>query len=103
MCSSDLNEKEDYVLPTIPDYATSILPQGIPVVTYPGVMTLEFSGTSAFVGLRDFHRKVIVQHISDNSMRLAMFLTLSPDAIMSLDPLIALSTTAVVLTFSVVN
>lgn len=98
-----LNEKEDYVLPTIPDYATSILPQGIPVVTYPGVMTLEFSGTSAFVGLRDFHRKVIVQHISDNSMRLAMFLTLSPDAIMSLDPLIALSTTAVVLTFSVVN
>ena len=98
-----LTENEDFVIPTIPDFATSVLSSGIPVVTYPGVMTLDFSGTSAFVGIRDFHRKVIVQQITDSSMRLAMFLTLSPAAIMSQDPLIALSTTAVILTFSVVN
>ena len=99
----NLIENEDFVIPTIPDFATSVLPSGVPAITYPGVMTLEFSGSSAFIGIRDFHRKVIVQQITNNSMRLAMFLTLSPDAIISQDPLIALSTTAVILTFSVVN
>jgi PKD repeat protein len=96
-------ENEDFSIPTIPDFATGVQPPGIPIVTYPGVMTLNFSGSSAFVGVRDFHRKVIVQEITDSSMRLVMFLTMSPDAIVSQDPLIALSTTATILTFTVVN
>ncbi|WP_372934128.1 PKD domain-containing protein [Mariniphaga sediminis] len=96
-------ESEDFSIPTIPPFATGVQPPGIPIVTYPGVMTIDFPGSTAFVGVRDFHRKVIVQEITDNSMRLIMFLTMSPDAIVSQDPLIALSTTAMILTFSVVN
>ncbi|MDD4778926.1 MAG: PKD domain-containing protein [Fermentimonas sp.] len=98
-----LTENEDFTIPTIPNFATGTQPPGIPVVTYPGVMTIEFSGSTAFVGIRDFHRKVIVQELTDRSMRLVMFITLSPDAIISMDPLIALSTTAMALTFTVVN
>jgi hypothetical protein len=97
------NENEDFSIPTIPDFATGVQPPGIPIVTYPGVMTIDFSGSMAFVGIRDFHRKVIVEEITDSSMRLVMFLTMSPDAIISQDPLIALSTTAMILTFTVVN
>lgn len=96
-------ENEDFSIPTIPDFATGIQPPEIPIVTYPDVMTIDFSGSTAFVGVRDFHRKVIVQEITDSSMRLVMFLTMSPDAIVSQDPLIALSTTAMILTFNVVN
>jgi hypothetical protein len=99
----EFNENEDFSIPTIPDFATGVQPPGIPIVTYPGVMTIDFSGSTAFVGVRDFHRKVIVQEITDTSMRLVMFLTMSPDAIVSQDPLIALSTTAMILTFNVVN
>ncbi len=98
-----INENEDFTIPTIPDFATGTQPPGIPVVTYPGVMTIEFSGSSAFVGIRDFQRKVIVQELTDRSMRLVMFLTLSPAAIANEDPLIALSTNAVVLTFTAIN
>ncbi|MBW6535220.1 MAG: PKD domain-containing protein [Mariniphaga sp.] len=97
------NENEDFSIPTIPNFATGVQPPGIPIVTYPNVMTIDFSGASAFVGVRDFHRKVIVQQISDSSMRLVMFLTMSPDAIVSQNPLIALSTTAMILSFTVVN
>ena len=98
-----LTENEDFIIPTIPNFATGVQPPGIPVVTYSNVMTLDFSGQTAFVGVRDFHRKVIVEEITNNSMRLVMFLTMSPDAIVSQDPLIALSTTAMILTFTVVN
>lgn len=98
-----LVEQEDFSIPTIPDFATGTQPPGIPVVTYNNVMTLDFPGANAFVGIRDFHRKVIVQELTDTSMRLVMFLTLSPDAIVSQDPLIALSTTALILSFEVVN
>ncbi|MDD4108924.1 MAG: PKD domain-containing protein [Prolixibacteraceae bacterium] len=97
------NDSENFSVPTIPDFATGVQPPGIPVVTYPDVMTINFSGSSAFVGVRDFHRKVIVQEITDSSMRLVLFLTMSPDAIVNQDPLIALSTTAMILTFIVVN
>ena len=96
-------ENEDYTIPTIPNFATSVLPGGIPAVTYPGVMTIDFPGSTEFVGVRDFHKKVIVQEITDESMRLVMFLTMSPAAIVSQNPLIALSTTAMVLTFEVVK
>jgi len=98
-----LNENENFIIPTIPDFATGTQPPGIPVVTYPGVMTLDFPDSDAFIGIRDFHRKVIVQEITSNSMRLVMFLTLDPRAIFSQNPLIALSTSAAILTFEAVN
>jgi|SRR5690554_1823437 len=94
------NENEDFTIPTLPDYATGTQPPGIPVVTYPGVMTLDFPDSDAFVGIRDFHRKVIVQEVTNSSMRLVMFMTLSPDAMINQ---VALSTSAVILTFEVVN
>ena len=98
-----LKENDDFTIPTIPNFATAAVPPGIPVVTYPGVMTMQFPGSNEFIGVMDFHTKVIVQEITDESMRLVMFLTMSPDAIVSQDPLIALSTTAMILTFEVVN
>lgn len=97
----EVDEAVDYVLPSA--YPTGTIPPGIPVVTYNDVTTIDFPDTDEFVGIRDFHQKVIIQNITDDSMRLVMFLTLSPDAIISQDPLIALATNAVVLTFSVVK
>ncbi|MCG6188061.1 PKD domain-containing protein [Maribellus maritimus] len=96
-------ENEDFSIPTIPNFATGVNSLNIPIVTYPGVMTIDFQNSTEFVGIKDFHRKVIVEEITDNSMRLVMFLTLSPDAIVSQDPLIALSTTAMILSFEVVE
>lgn len=60
-------------------------------LTYPGVSTLDFSG-SEFVGFYDFERKVILQDITNSSMRLVMFLAASPDVI-------GVNTNALVLTF----
>ncbi len=80
-------EKEDFAVPSV--YG----PGG--VVTYPGVSTLNFSGTE-FVGFMDKQRKVIVQEITDNSMRLVMFMA----AGQSYYPL---NTHALVLTFEVVK
>lgn len=97
-----LNENENFTIPTIPDFATGTQ-SGIPVVTYPGVMTLDFPDSDAFIGIRDFHRKVIVQEITSSSMRLVMFMTLDPRGIVSQNPLIALSTSAAILTFEAVN
>jgi hypothetical protein len=98
-----LTEKEDFTIPTAPDFATGVVPPGIPVVTYKNVMTIDFPNSNEFVGLRDFQRKVIVQDINDKTMRLVIFLTMSPDAIVSQDPLIVLSTSAMVLTFVAVK
>lgn len=42
-------------------------------VTYEGVSTLNFSGNE-FIGFMDFHRECIVQEISPEKMRLAMFM-----------------------------
>lgn len=98
-----LNENDHFIIPTIPNFATGTQPPGIPVVTYPGVMTLDFPNSNEFIGIRDFHRKVIVQEITSNSMRVVMFMTLDPRAIVSQNPLIALSTTAAILTLEAVN
>ncbi|MDT7828808.1 PKD domain-containing protein [Pricia sp. S334] len=62
---------------------------------YQDVSTLAFSG-SEFVGFYDFERKVILQNITNDSMRLVMFLAASPDAI-------GVNTNALVLTFEVVQ
>ena len=81
-------EKEDFAVPSVygpPTYT----------VTYPGVSTLDFSGTE-FVGFMDKQRKVIVQEITDNSMRLVCFITASPDYY-------PLNTNALILTFEAVK
>ncbi len=64
-------------------------------ITYEGVRTLSFSGTE-FIGLLDFERRAIIQNITDNSMRLVMFLAAAPAAI-------GVNTNAVILTFEVVE
>lgn len=58
-------EKENFAVPSV--YG----PGG--VLTYENVSTLDFSGTE-FVGFLDKQRKVIVQEITDGSMRLVMFI-----------------------------
>ncbi|AYN68608.1 PKD domain-containing protein [Euzebyella marina] len=63
-------------------------------VSFEGVSSLDFS-ESAYVGLLDFERKVMIQEINDNTMRLVMFLAASPD-------FIGVNTNAVILTFEVV-
>ncbi len=63
-------------------------------LTYQGVSTLAFSG-SEFVGFYDFERKVILQEITNSSMRLVMFLAASQE-------FIGVNTNALVLTFEVV-
>lgn len=64
-------------------------------LVYPGVSTLDFSGTE-FVGFNDFQQKVIIQDITDTSMRLVMFLAASQD-------FIGANTNALVLSFEVVE
>lgn len=99
-----LNENENFTIPTVPAFATGVQ-SGIPVVTYPNVMTIDFPNSNAFIGIRDFQRKVIVQEITNTSMRLVMFMTLTddPKAIVSQNPLVALTTSAAILTFEAVN
>jgi hypothetical protein len=80
-------EKEDFQVPSV--YG----PEG--VLTFNDASTLDFSGTE-FVGFMDNQRKVILQDITDNSMRLVMFVSASPDYY-------PLNTNALVLTFEVVN
>lgn len=97
-------EKEDFIIPALPDFASGVDPTyGYPILTYPNVMTIDFPNSMEFIGVMDFLQKVILQDITENSMRLAMFLTLDPAAVVSWDPLIPLSTTALVLTFEVVK
>lgn len=81
-------EKEDLVVASVygpPTYT----------VTYTDVSTLDFSGTE-FVGFMDYQRKVILQTISDKSMRLVMFMTGHPTYY-------PLNTNALILTFEVVQ
>jgi len=80
-------EKEDFAVPSV--YG----PGG--VVTYSGVSTLNFSGTE-FVGFLDKQRKVMIQEITDNSMRLVMFMAADQKNY-------PLNTHALVLTFEVVK
>jgi hypothetical protein len=65
------------------------------ILTFKDVSTLDFSGTE-FVGFMDYQRKVIVQEITDNSMRLVMFMAASQDYF-------PLNTHALILTFEVVK
>ncbi|PHN06266.1 PKD domain-containing protein [Flavilitoribacter nigricans] len=48
-------------------------------ITYEDVSTLDFSGTE-FIGFMDFHRKCIIQEISPEKMRLAMFMSATQGA-----------------------
>lgn len=80
-------ESEDFDVPSV--YG----PGG--VLTFEGVSTLDFSGTE-FVGFKDFLSKVIVQEVTDSSMRLVMFMAASPDYL-------PMNTHALVLTFEVVG
>lgn len=61
---------------------------------YNGVNTISFSGTE-FIGFLDANREVIVQEISDKSMRLVIFVCASPDYY-------PLATHALVLTFKAI-
>ena len=58
-------QKEDLTVPSVYGAGGAI--------TYTGVSTLDFSGTE-FVGFMDKQRKVIVQEVTDNSMRIVMFM-----------------------------
>ncbi len=64
-------------------------------ITYKDVSTLDFSGT-AFVGFRDFERKVIIKSITEETMTLVMFMAASTDA-----P--GINTHGLVLSFEAVN
>lgn len=79
--------KEDFVVPSV--YG----PGG--KLTYPGVSTLEFSGKE-FLGFMDFQRKVILQDITDKTMRVVMFMAASPSHV-------PLNSHALILTFSLVE
>ena len=48
-------------------------------LTFEGVSTLSFSGTE-FIGLMDFHRECIIQEITPEKMRLAMFMSATQGA-----------------------
>jgi len=82
-----LHEGKDYAVPSV--YG----PGG--VLTYPGVSTLTFSGTE-FIGFLDVNREVIVQEITDKSMRLVIFVCAS-------DKYYPLATHALVMTFKAVD
>jgi hypothetical protein len=80
-------EKENFVVPSVWGA------EGF--VTYENVSTLDFSGTE-FVGFMDNQRKVILQDITDNTMRLVMFMAASQDYF-------PLNTHALILSFEVVK
>lgn len=48
-------------------------------LTFSGVSTLSFSGTE-FIGLMDFHRECIIQELTPEKMRLAMFMSATQGA-----------------------
>jgi len=62
------NQGKDYAVPSI---------YGGGVSTYEDVNTFTFSGTE-FIGLLDANREVIVQEITNTSMRLVIFVNASP-------------------------
>jgi PKD repeat protein len=80
-------EKENFAMPSV--YGTD------GIITYNGVSTLDFSGTE-FIGFLDYQRKVIVQEVTDSSMRLVVFMAASPDYFPA-------NTHALILTFDVVK
>lgn len=65
-------------------------------VTYPGVSTLSFSGNE-FIGFMGFHRECIIQEITPEKMRLAMFMSATQGANFNKPSLV------VIFTFEAVN
>jgi len=65
-------------------------------ITYSDVMTLDFSGTE-FIGFMDFMRECIIQEITPDKMRLAMFMSATQGAHFNKPSL------AVIFTFEVVR
>ncbi len=82
-------EQEDFTVSSVHGAGGSL--------TFSGVSTLDFSGTE-FVGFRDFQRKVMVQEITDSSMRIVMFMAAGQDP-----AIIGINTHALILTFEVVG
>ncbi len=70
-----LTEKKDLTL------AVTNYPSGSTAMelTYPNVMTLSFSGNE-FIGLMDFPREVIVQELTNETMRLVSFMCVTQKA-----------------------
>lgn len=66
-------------------------------LTWKNVSTLDFSGTE-FVGFRDFQSKVMVLEITDNSMKIVMFMAAGQDP-----SIIGFNTHALILSFDVVS
>lgn len=65
-------------------------------LTFSGVSTLSFSGTE-FIGLMDFHRECIIQELTPEKMRLAMFMSATQGAHFNKPSLV------VIFTFEAVN
>lgn len=65
-------------------------------LSFPGVSTLSFSGNE-FIGLMDFHREAIIQEITPEKMRLAMFMSATQGAHFNKPSLV------VIFTFEAVN
>lgn len=80
-------EKEDFTIGSVYGAGGAL--------TFPGVSTLDFSGTE-FIGFMDNQRKVIIQEITDNTMRLVLFMAAAPKYF-------PLNTHALILTFEVVK
>ncbi len=76
------------------DFLTSSVWTG-GAITYEGVSTLSFS-KNGFFGFIDFERKVLVQEITDATMKVIVFMAASQDQV-------GINTHALVLTFEVVN
>ena len=66
-------------------------------ITFSDAMTIDFSGTS-YLGFLDLQRKVVVQELTNTSMRIVVFASLDPGAYAA-----GAVTNAIVLTFEVVN
>ena len=67
-------------------------------LTYPSVTTIDFSGTG-YLGFLDYQRKVLIQEITDASMRMVVFASLDFGAAQAG----GFSTHAIVLTFQAVD
>lgn len=91
-------ESEDYMI--LSAFGNEIIPPGIPAVTYKDVMTVNFPRSNAFLGVKDYHPKVILEEVNDKTFRALIFITLDPRAVVSNIPL---ATSGLILTFELVE
>ena len=70
-----LTEGEDFSI----DVVSQIDGETTGVLSFENAMTLDFSGTE-FIGLMDFTRKCVIQEITPDKMRLAMFMSATQGA-----------------------